>query len=130
MQVQKYTNFWIRLQFADSAYKFCGFHLRLRIPLTICGIHLHLRNPEQLAIFTCCRIRNKTNVPTKFTVQVYVRGIHENLVSGIHLHFGACSKACLWNPGTYRHKTVRLSSAQFGLVMNFFLKKSEKQEKR
>ena len=28
-----------------------------------------------------------------------------------------CLKACLWNPGTYRHKIVLLSSAQFGLVM-------------
>ena len=26
-------------------------------------------------------------------------------------------KACLWNPGIYRHKNVRLSSAWFGLVM-------------
>ena len=29
-----------------------------------------------------------------------------------------CLKTCLWNPGTYRHKIVRPSSAQFGLVMN------------
>ena len=28
-----------------------------------------------------------------------------------------CLKTCIWNPGTYRHKIVRLSSAQFGLVM-------------
>ena len=79
--IKKFLNF---LQFADSAYKFCGFHLRLRIPPTICGIHLQLRNPEQLAIFACCAIRNKLNVPTKFTLQLYVRGIHVNLVSGIH----------------------------------------------
>ena len=26
-------------------------------------------------------------------------------------------KTCVWNPGTYRHKIVRLSSAYFGLVM-------------
>ena len=26
-------------------------------------------------------------------------------------------KTCLWNPGTYRHKIVRLSSAQLSLVM-------------
>ena len=30
-----------------------------------------------------------------------------------------CLKTCLWNPGTYRHKIVRLSSAQFGLVIVF-----------
>ena len=28
-----------------------------------------------------------------------------------------CLMTSLWNPGTYRHKIVRLSSAQFGLVM-------------
>ena len=50
-------------------------------------------------------------------LQVNVRRIHLNLVSGIHLHFGACLNTCFWNPGTYRHKIVRLSSAQFGLVM-------------
>ena len=102
-------------------YKFCGFHLNLRIPLTFCGIHLQLRNPKQLAILAFCEIRNKLNVPTKFTLQVYVRGIHVNLVNGIHLHFGTCLNTCLWNPGTYRHKIVRLSSAQFGLVMIFFI---------
>ena len=32
-----------------------------------------------------------------------------------------CLKTCLWNPGTYRHKIVRLSSAQFGLVMNYIV---------
>ena len=67
------------LTFADSAYKFCGFHLNLRIWLTFCGIYLQLRNPEQLAIFACCGIRNKTNVPTKFTLQVYACGIKEIL---------------------------------------------------
>ena len=106
------------LTFADSAYKFCGFHLHLRIPLKFCGIHLQLRNPEQLAIFACCGIRNKTNVPTKFTLQAYGCGIHWNFVCGIHLHFGTYFKTCLWNPGTYRHKTVLLSSAQFGVVMS------------
>ena len=29
------------------------------------GIHLQLRNPEQLAIFACCGIRNKINGPKK-----------------------------------------------------------------
>ena len=104
-------------QFSDSAFNFCGIYLHLRIPLTFCGIHLQLRNPEQLAIFACCGIRNKLNTPTNFTLQVYVRGIHVNLLSGIHLHFGTCLNTCLWNPGTCRYKIVRLFSAQFGLVM-------------
>ena len=97
----------IRIFFADSTYI-------LRIPLTFCGIHLPLRNPEQLAIFACSGIRNKTNVPTNFTLELFKRGIHET--------FATCLKICLWNPGTYRHKIVRLSSAQLGLVMNLFLK--------
>ena len=105
------------LIFADSAYKFCGFHLHLRIPLTFCGIHLQLRNSKQLAIFACCGFRGTTNVPTEFMLQVFVRGIHRSFVSGIHWFFGTSLKVCLWNPGTCRHKTVRLSSAQFGLVM-------------
>ena len=94
-----------------------GIHLHLRIPLTLCGFHLQLRNPDQQAIFACCRIRKKTNVPTKFLLQVYVCGIHWNFVCGIHLHFGTYFKTCLWNPGTYRHKIGILSSAEFGLVM-------------
>ena len=107
----------IYLQFAESAY-ICGFHLHLLIPLTFCGIQLQLRTPEQLAILACCGFRNKTNVPTKFTLQVYVCGIHLNFVCGIHLHFGTYFKTCLWNPGTYRYKIVLLSSEQFGLVMS------------
>ena len=50
-------------------------------------------------------------------LQLFLRGIHWNFVSGNHLHFGICLKTCLWNPGRYRHKIVRLASAQFGLVM-------------
>ena len=90
---------------------------KTRNPVTFCGIHLQLRNPKQLAIYACCGIRDTTNVPTKFTLHSYVRGIHGNFVSGIHLHFGTCLKTSFWNPRTYRHKIVRLSSAQFGLVM-------------
>ena len=102
-----------------NSFTVCGFRLQsLRTPLTFCGIHLHLWNLEQLAIFACCGIRNKINVPTKFTLQVFKRGIHVNIVSGIHFHFGTSLSTCLWSPGTYSHKTVRLSSAQFGLVMS------------
>ena len=50
-------------------------------------------------------------------LQVFVRGIHEVFVGVIRLHFGTCLKIYLCNPGTYRHKIMRLSSAQFGLVM-------------
>ena len=73
----------VNLQFAESAY-ICGFRIQiLRIPLIFVDSTYILRNPliqsrnpEQLAIFACCGIRNKTNVPTKFTLQVYVCGIH------------------------------------------------------
>ena len=105
--------------------RICGIRnsisLHLRIPHTFCGIHLQLRNPEQLDIFACCRVRDSTNVSTKFTLQVFVRGIHGNFVSGFHLHFGICVKVCLWNLRRYKHKIVRLSSAQFSLVMMTYL---------
>ena len=105
MQNQYWTKFGIQLQFAESTY--------------ICGIILQLRNPEQLALFACCRIRNKTNVPTKFTLPLYVCGIHWKFVRGIHLLFGTYFKTCLWNSGSYRHNIVLLSSPQFGLWKNF-----------
>ena len=59
----------------------------LRIPITFCGIHIQLWNPEQQAIFACYGIRSKTNMPTKHTLQVFVREIRETFVSGIYLHF-------------------------------------------
>ena len=73
----------VHLQFAESAY-ICGFRIQiLRIPLIFADSTyilrnplIQLRNPEQLAIFAGCGIRNKTKVPTKFTSQVYVCGIH------------------------------------------------------
>ena len=106
--------------------KNCGIRLHSRIPLTnfadsthICGFHLQLRNPEQLAIIACCGILGRANVLTKFMLQVFVRAIHVNFVSGIHLNFGACFKVCLWNPGSY--KIERLSSASFGLIMKVLI---------
>ena len=79
-----------------------------RNPLTVCGIRLYLRFP-----FIFCGIHFLLE-----TILFYVRGIHGSFLSGVHLHFGTCFKISFWNPGTYRHKTVRLSSAQFGLVMS------------
>ena len=102
------------------------------ISLTFCGIYQELRNLRQLAIFASCATRGTANVPTNFTLQVFVRGIDGSLVSGIHLLFGTSSKVCLCNPGTYRHEIVRLFSAQFGLVMiycfcsNFLLNQKKK----
>ena len=86
-------------------------------PLTVCGIRLHFAEYKQIAIFSCCGIRDTTNVPKKFTLHSYVPGIHGSFVCGTPLHFGTCLKISFWNPATYRHKIVRLSSAQFGLVM-------------
>ena len=72
------------------------------------------RNPLTFAD-SFCGIQNNnlystTNVPTKFTLQLFVRKIHENFVSGIQLHFVSCIKISFWNLRTYRNKTVRLSS--------------------
>ena len=83
----------------------CGFHLNLLISLTFCGIRLQLRNLEQLAISACYGFRDTTNVPTNFTLKLFVRGIHGNF------------RTCFWNPRTYGHTIVRLSRAHFGLVM-------------
>ena len=85
----------------------------LRIPLIFADSTYILRNPltvveSRTTSYICLlRIRNKFKVPRKFTLQVYVRGIH--------LQFGTCLNTCLWNP--FRHKIKRLSSAQFGLLM-------------
>ena len=65
----------IHLQFAESGY-ICGFRLQvLRVLVTFCGVHIKLRNPEQLAIFACCGILNKKNVPAKFTLRIFEQGI-------------------------------------------------------
>ena len=102
----------------------CVIRLHLRNPPTnfadstyICGLHLHivkityiLRKPltvaESRATSYICLLRNpqQNNVSTKFTLQIYVCGIHWNFVCRIHLHFGTFFKICLWNPGTYRQK--------------------------
>ena len=91
----------------------CGFYLHLRIPLIFCGFFLQFAESRTTS-YNCffCGIRNKTILPTRFTLKVYVRGIH--------LHFGTCLKIGLWNPRTYKHKIVRLYSAQFGLVVMFY----------
>ena len=73
------------------------------------------------AIVVCCFCdgthARTTFFSTKFTLQVFVREVHGNVVSGIHLVFETRLKICLWNPGRYRHKIVRLSIAQIGLVI-------------
>ena len=104
--------------YASSVEKKIESTYSLRIPLTIADstyffrIHLQLRNPEQLGIFACCGMCDSTKLPTKFTLQVFVRGTHGSFINGNHLHFGTCIKVCLWNPGAFRCKTVRLSSVQ------------------
>ena len=50
-------------------------------------------------------------------VAVFVREFNWNFASEIHFHFETCLKTYLWSQGTERHTIVRLSSAQFGLVM-------------
>ena len=78
---------WNPLTFAGSPFKFCGLHLHLRILLKFCGIHLQLLNPEQLAIFACCGVRDSTNVPNKtYVTSIYTRNPR---------------KSCYWNPLTF-----------------------------
>ena len=60
------------------------FSIRLKPRFTyICEICLHLRNPEELAVFARCGIRDKNIVPTNFTLQVFVRKIHGNFKNEI-----------------------------------------------
>ena len=76
-----------------------------------------MRNSEQLPKITRCWIRNKTNIPIKLTLHIIERGTHRSFVHGLHLHFGTYLMTCLLNPGAYRQKNLRLSSAPLGLVM-------------
>ena len=73
-----------------------------------------MRNSEQLPKFVRCWIRNKTNIPINLALHIIVRGTHQFFV---HLQFGTYLMTCLLNPGAYRHKKLRLSSAPLGLVM-------------
>ena len=74
------------LTFADSAYKFCGFHLNLRIPLTLCGIHLVA---EARTTSYICLLRNPQQ--NKCAEKMYVTGIRMRNPL----------KFCLWNPLTF-----------------------------
>ena len=55
-------------------------------------------------------------MPTKVTLLIFVRGIHWNIASGIPTFWNKF-KVCLLNARTCRHKNLRLTSAQFDLVM-------------
>ena len=97
------------LQYSKQSF---GNYLLLGNPLTFCGTW-------NIQLYARCGFRDKTKLPTKFTLQILVRRIHGNYVSGIHFHFGICLKTCLWIPVTYRNHFVRLSSGQMGIVMAF-----------
>ena len=102
----------------------------MRNPHTICEIRLHLRiahtnfadstyilqNPLTVAEFRTnsyiCLLRNPQQ--NKYADKIYVTGI----CMRNQLKFCITSfETCLWYPGTYTHKNVLLSCAQFGLVM-------------
>ena len=51
---------------------------------------------------------------SKCADKVYV----QDFVHGTHLLFGTFFKICPWSTGKYRHKNMRLSRANFNLVMN------------
>ena len=85
---------------------------KVRNPLTVCGIQNN--KPYWLVAESVPQqIRDTTN-----TLHSFVRRIHGSFVSGIHLHFGMCLMISFSNPGTYRNKILRLSSAQFSLAMS------------
>ena len=66
-------------------------------PLTFWRIRFHISNPDQLVMFACRGIGDKTN-----QLHIFERGILGNFVSGIHLDFGLSSKSCLLIPVIYR----------------------------
>ena len=86
----------------------------MKFPVTFCGINLYLGIPEQLAIFARCGILSKTNVPTKFTLQVFVRTRNPIKFSYWDpIIFGTELKTCLWYPKKHRNEIRGLYSAQF-----------------
>ena len=97
---------------ADSAYKICGLHLHLRTPLTFCGIHLVAEPKKSSYNHLLQNPRHNKCAKKIYVTGFFFRGIKKKFVSGVHLHFGTSLKVYLWNPGTYRHKFVRLSTAQ------------------
>ena len=104
----------------------CGIRLLLRIPqinfadsTQICGFHLHFAKSTY-----SCGIQNNqlflllAESATKQMGRQKLRYRNTlNFICGIHLHLRTYFKTCFWTSGTYRHKIVLLSSAQFGLVM-------------
>ena len=99
MQVQYLTKFRIHLQFAESHY-ISGFRLQFA--------ESTFSLVAESATLQMCRQK------LRYT-HMYAESTE---VSGNHLHFGTCLKISFWNPGTNRHKIVRLSSAQIGLVLS------------
>ena len=102
------SNAFVELKKLSQQMKNLSLYI-LRNPLTVAEsrttsfIHW-LRKPQQ----------------NKCAVKYFLQGL-QMFLRGIHSHFKICLEICLWNPGTYIHKVVCLSSAKFGLVMNFLM---------
>ena len=113
---------------AESAYIW-GFRIQiLRIPLTFAHSTYNLLNPltvaESRKTSYICLLRNPQQI--KCADKSYITGIcTRNSQKCCRRNPPAIwnmFKISLWNPGTYRHKIVRLSSAQFSLLVMFFFK--------
>ena len=107
-----------------NSFTVCGFRLQiLRIPLTFADSTYILRNPltvaESRTTSYICLLRNPQQIKCadkNYVTSICTRNPRKSCKWN-PLTFWNSLNTCLWNPGTYRHKIVRLSSAQFGLVM-------------
>ena len=115
----------------------CGIGLQMRIPLAniadssyICGFHLHFVESTYILLNPLTIFESRSDSSIGFVWSpLHNKCTDKNNVIGFctrilrkfcwwnHSNFGTCIKMCLWNPETYRHKSVRLLSAQFGLVL-------------
>ena len=92
--------------------------------LTVCGIRLHLWIPtltiadSKTTIFSrLLRNPRHNKCAEKIYVTLICTRIPRKFCKWNPLRFWNMFEDFFWNPGTYRPEMVRLSSAQFGLVM-------------
>ena len=120
------------LQIASGIWK-C-----MRILPIVSGIRKKVWNPPTFAESAyICGTRNNClySVVAESATKLLCR---QNLRTGIcmlkprifpsetHSHVVICLKTCLWNLAIHRHQILRLSSAQFGLMLNRIFSYSKK----
>ena len=98
--------------FVKSAY-ICGIRSLFAKFAFICGIRnnkLYLCNAESATKLMCGKI----------LLYKYLYMGSTEILKMDSTYIRTCLKTFLWNPGTIRQQVLRLSNAQFGLVMTVF----------